>query len=164
MSLCFIVDGYNVIKRSLRFDDNDLRASRLKFLRFLETSRPHGSSRNSLTVVFDGSTEVVGFCEEWTFQVIFSLGESADDRIKKMVSSSSSPKNCVVVTDDRDLAIFARRCGAQVMDTPSFLKKGSAARPRLKGSSSSGADKAGLNIVEREKITNELGRLWLKKK
>lgn len=163
MSLCFIVDGYNVIKRSGRFDDDDLRASRLKFFSFLETCRPQGSVRNHLVIVFDGSSEVIGFREERPFEVIFTRGESADEKIKSMIQISKRPKDCVVVTDDRDLSIFARRCGAQIMGTLAFVAKGAPPRPRSKGLSAK-ADKADLNIVEREKITQEMGRLWLKKK
>jgi predicted RNA-binding protein with PIN domain len=163
MSLCYIVDGYNLIKRSGRFDDDDLRTSRQKFFAYLEACRPQGSLRNSLSIVFDGSADVVGFREDRSFEVIFTRGESADEKIKSMVQASGRPKDCIVVTDDRDLAIFVRRCGARVMGTLAFTEKGAPVRPRSKNASA-GADTSSLNIVEREKITREMERLWLKKK
>ena len=159
MSLVYIVDGYNVIKCSGRFGDKELRAGREAFFSFLENDRPHGSRANTLIVVFDGSQEVFGLRVEAPFEVIFTQGETADDMIKRMVSESGNPKSIVVVTDDRDLGRCVRASGAGLMSSGVFLAKGGRLRqPEARDAT------LGLNIVEREKITEELKRIWIKKR
>lgn len=168
MSLFFIVDGYNAINRSQRFSGLTLRQSRERFLSFLETRRPQGSVRNRLTVVFDGSLEVFGFRESRGFEIIFTKGISADDKIKELVEGMDRPESAVVVTDDRDLGHSVKQKGAFVMSTVEFLAKGvpSGKTPgdisgQKKERSESDA-KHSLNIVERERITEELRKIWLK--
>ena len=161
MSLLYIVDGYNVIK-SGPLGDLPLRQARERFFSFLETSRPHGSVRNRLIVVFDGSSEVFGFKDQTSFEVVFTSGESADEKIKSLVGDLPDTRSVIVVTDDRDLSYSVRRCGAQVMGTKDFLNK-----PRHKGQGRSrraaGEADAGntLNLVQRERITEEFRKLWL---
>ncbi|MFA5038711.1 MAG: NYN domain-containing protein [Candidatus Omnitrophota bacterium] len=162
MSLFYIVDGYNVIKRSDRFADLSLREARARFFVFLESRRPHGSLRNRLIVVFDGSPEVFGFREDTSFEVVFTSGESADDKIKSLVEGlSSDAKRAVVVTDDRDLARSVRLKGARIMSVGDFL--GKPQRKERARRSQSAAPDAGntLNVVERERITEEFRKLWL---
>jgi predicted RNA-binding protein with PIN domain len=155
MSLHYIVDGYNVLMRSGLFDRKRLQDARAAFVAYLEHHRPHGSCRNKLTIVFDGKAEVAGLAECAIMGVLFSAGESADEKIKEMVERSPRPKDIVVVTDDRELGFFVRRCGACLMGSRDFLGKTSV---KKKASPARGPD-----VVEREKITEELGRVWLRK-
>jgi len=166
MSLFYIVDGYNVIKRSTFFDKKTLRESRDSFFSFIESTRPQGSLKNRLVVVFDGSSEVFGFKEDHCFEVIFTRGQSADEMIKAMVSDSGHPKNIIVVTDDKELALSVRRQGAKIMSTTEFLKKKiqhslSLRTPACRKDADARFE---LNIVERERITEEVRRIWLAKK
>lgn len=163
MSLFYIVDGYNAIKRSAPFCELPLRQARERFLSFLENRRPHGSVRNRLAVVFDGSAQVFGFKENRTFEIIFASGESADEKIKEMVRTHKNPKNIVVVTDDRDLGYATRREGARIMSCAAFLKPSRAAREAGRAAAGELDAKNTLNIVQREKITQELKGLWLEK-
>lgn len=163
MSLLYIVDGYNAIKRSGSFDHKILKEARNRFLAWLEQERPHGSLRNRLIVVFDGSSEVFGLKEPTSFEVIFTAGESADDKIKKIVADCPGPKEIVVVTDDKDLAFSVRSNGARIMSTDEFLSKGAHAKKEILCPQNV-EPKVSLNIVEREKITEELKKIWLKKK
>lgn len=166
MSLFYIVDGYNLIKRAPLFRDKRLQEARMGFLSFLERYRPHGSIKNRLAVVFDGSAEVFGYRESYSFEVIFTKGQTADEKIREMVASFHRPKDVVVVTDDRELAFSVRSQQAKVMSTLLFLNKGKEEKGLL-GKASGGLDAEGkpeLNIVLREKITEELSRIWLKKK
>ncbi|MFB3919011.1 MAG: NYN domain-containing protein [Candidatus Velamenicoccus archaeovorus] len=162
MSLFYIVDGYNVIKRSGPFCDLPLRQARERFFMFLESSRPHGSVRNRLAVVFDGSAQVFGFKESRTFEIIFTTGESADEKIKEMVRADRDPRNIVVVTDDRELGYAVRCQGARVMVCADFLKSSGTAKRRGRSVAQEADLKNVLNIVQREKITQELKGLWLK--
>jgi predicted RNA-binding protein with PIN domain len=163
MSLLYIVDGYNAIKRSSTFDHKILKEARNRFLAWLEHERPHGSLRNRLIVVFDGSSEVFGLKEPTSFEVIFTAGESADDKIKKIVADCPDPKEIVVVTDDKDLAFSVRSNGAKIMSTDEFLSKGAHAKKVILRPQNV-EPKVSLNIVEREKITEELKKIWLNKK
>lgn len=165
MSLLYLVDGYNALKRSGLFQEKRLSEARSAFIAYLDRYRPHGSWRNRLIVVFDGVNDVFSPQESCSFEVIFTRGESADAKIKEMIAASRDLKNTVVVTDDKGIMLCVRPYGVKVMSTSDFLnkrKKGDAARGL--GAAPKSEFKTELNIVERESITNELERLWLKKK
>ncbi len=164
MSVHYIVDGYNAIRRLPAFDAAHLAESRQRLCAYLEGRRPHGSARNRVTVVFDGSARVgPAVRAPWPFDVLFSIGESADDVIRRLVREARQPKNCVVVTDDKGLASVVKESGAAVAPVSDFFK----ARPqgKVRGVRAREAlEETSLDIVAREKITQELCRLWLKKK
>ncbi len=164
MSLTFIVDGYNVINRSQHFRDKESREARAAFLAFLDSRRPHGSTRNRLIVVFDGSQEVVGFRYDCSFDVIFSKGGSADDKIIDLVNKSQSPKNIVVVTDDKGIISLVRPKGVKVMSVLEFLEVRKKTKAVSLEAEHRSEPKIDLNIVQREAITEELKNIWLKKK
>jgi predicted RNA-binding protein with PIN domain len=155
MSLHYMVDGYNVLMRSGLFDTKRLQDARSRLMAHLEHCRPHGSRRNKLTVVFDGKADGLGFEKQDSSGVVFTSGETADEKIKKMVERSPRPKDIVVVTDDKELGFFVRRCGARLMSVKDFLGKPVMAKHTL--------PQGGPSVVEREKITEELGRIWLKR-
>jgi predicted RNA-binding protein with PIN domain len=167
MSLHFFVDGYNAVRCLPAFDVEPLAESRRRLCAYLEGRRPHGSARNKVTVVFDGQAAVgTGGREPWSFEVLYSVGMTADDLIQKRVREAPQPKNCVVVTDDKGLAAVVKRSGASVRNVADFFKGArteKAQRFRL-AAAGSAADRASLDIVTREKITQEMGRVWLKKK
>lgn len=167
MSLLYIVDGYNVINRSSLFKNKSLKEARNNFFSYLEHDRPHGSFRNRLIIVFDGSPEVFGCRPNYDFEIQFTTGETADEKIKEIVSSSPHSKNIVVVTDDKDLGLSIRSYGAKNMSTEEFLNKKSRQKMDRKASLNKEqgcGDKAELNIVQKEKITQELSKIWLKKR
>lgn len=162
MSLIYLVDGYNVLKRSRRFERESLKSSRDAFLSYLDGQGIKGSFRNRLVVIFDGKPDVWGFCPQGNCEVIFTQGETADEKIKEM-TAGLDPKNTIVVTDDRDLGLSVRTLGAKVLGSAEFMNKAQdkkeARRPR-----NAEPLKTALNIVQREKITQELKTIWLKKK
>ncbi len=162
MSVHYIVDGYNAIGRIRTFEAKTLLESRRRLCACLEERRPHGSRRNKMTVVFDGSVSVAGSREPWSFEVLYSIGTSADDVIEEMVRQAAQPKNCVVVTDDKGLRSVVRRSGAAVRTVADFFKGASAAQGQR--SRYAACDTSALDIVAREKITQEMCRLWLKKR
>ena len=68
--------------------------------------RSAGSSRNAVTVVFDGRSDVWGGgAVPSPVQIIFSREESADEKIIRMVEEAAHKKSVVVVTDDRALRV-----------------------------------------------------------
>lgn len=161
MSLLYIVDGCNAAYRFSRDSKNDALDTRVTFLSHLHSCRPQGSFNNRLIVVFDGypfKGDMFG-CE-----VIFSQSRTADDKIKEMAAGLSRPKDAVVVTDDRELGFFVRSCGVRLMNVEEFMDKGKVKKSLSGRRRPDAADKSDLNIVQREKITEELRRLWLNKK
>lgn len=114
---------------------------------------------NQITVVFDGNPDFWGAAPEGEIKVIFSEGGSADDKIKKMVEEDADTKNCVVVTDDKDIFIYARSLGARVMRVEAFRSKSKTNnhRPVV-------VDSKKISLNSQEKINQELAKIWLKKK
>lgn len=111
-----------------------------------------------MTVVFDGHPDHFGGSSGQEIRVIFSDGCSADDTIKRMVEEDRDPKNCVVVTDDKDIFIYARSLGARIMSVAVFTeeRKTPPARPESGGKY--------ISLIRQEKINKELKDLWLKDK
>jgi hypothetical protein len=114
---------------------------------------------NQVTVVFDGHPDHYGAMpQEGDIRVIFSDGCSADDKIKRMVEEDKDRKNCVVVSDDKDIFLYARALGARVMSVPAFTTK----TPVIHGRQESGGKH--ISLSRQEKINKELSGIWLKKK
>jgi predicted RNA-binding protein with PIN domain len=163
MSLHYLLDGYNIVKQVPAFRDLPLEEGRRGLLRWIDISRPQGSVNNLVTVVFDGhpehslfpGTHTGGSQESQGIRVIFSDGCSADDTIKAMVEEDADRKNCVVVSDDKDVFLYARSLGARVMSVRSFTSK-----PReLHGRQDAGGKY--ISLSRQEKINKELFQKWL---
>jgi len=122
MSLSYLIDGYNVINHirlpGLRKDKKDPRHG---LLEFINTKRLCGSSKNKVTVVFDGFPKTnSGNNDRFGINVLFSQEESADALIKRMLDKAIGPRNIIVVSDDREIKFFARSAGAQVKGVEAF--------------------------------------------
>lgn len=165
MSLTFIVDGYNAMERSGIFKRKSFMDGRAAFVSYLDHHGLKGSERNRLVVVFDGKEDVFAPRMDCSFEVIFTKGESADDKIKEMVAHSSEPKNIVVVTDDKGIISVVRRYGVGIKSTTEFLNKKKGRRMLARNGAVSGSEhKIDLNIVQRDAITEELKGIWLREK
>jgi len=92
--------------------------------------------------------------------VVFSGDSSADEKIKSMLENLQDRKNTVVVSDDREIASFARHCGAKAMSVEEFigLPRRSAAQRQARENDT----KPVLNYSQTAKINEELKKLWLK--
>lgn len=158
MSLHYLLDGYNILKQIPAFRDLPLEDGRKGFLRWIDTARPQGSVNNHVTVVFDGHPDHFSSTPQEEIRVIFSDGCSADDQIKRMVDEDADPKNCVVVSDDKDIFLYARSLGAKVKSVAAFTSKskGLQARPDSGGKN--------ISLSHQEKINKELSGIWLKEK
>lgn len=161
MSLLYIVDGYNVINKSGLLRDKKLQDARSAFFSYICARRPQGSRRNKLIVIFDGSPDIFSYRYDLEFEVFFTQGQTADDEIKRRVEDSGNSKNIVVVTDDRDLAKAVRLGGARVMTVNDFLSKDNSGSGSIRKKNVQ-VEHSDLNIVEREKITQEMKKIWLK--
>jgi len=158
MSLHFLLDGYNILKQMPAFRDLPLEDGRNGLLRWISNSRPQGSLNNQVTVVFDGHPDYYGSSPQGEIRVIFSDGCSADDQIKIMVEDDADKKNCVVVSDDKDIFLYARSLGAKVMNVAEFTTKQQNIHGRLE------SDGKYISLSRQEKINKELFQRWLGEK
>lgn len=173
MSLHFVIDGYNLIKRTsisskyprIGNENRDsLEDLRVALIKYIKLYRPQGKVTNRVTIVFDAKdnkfyedkTSSDTYREDGEIGIIFS--KSADDKIKRLVKESRSPKNIVVVTDDKDIRFFVRQYSAQIKTVEEFLKK-----PNPLNIKANPDDKTPLSPQEAIKITEEMKELWLKK-
>jgi len=148
------------------FRDLPLKDARRGLLRWISDSRPQGSVNNQVTVVFDGaegSNRLVlkpdtHSSSQEEIRVIFSDGCSADDEIKRMVEEMPLKKNCVVVSDDKDIFLYARSLGAKVMSVAAFTSKPGGLHTRQ--------DPGGkyISLSRQEMINKELFQIWLGEK
>ncbi len=165
MSVCYILDGYNITAQIPSLSLKNLRGSREGLVRLVELYRPQGSERNEAVVVFDGKPGISGGEKHTGVKVLFSENESADDKIRKLIEGSRRKKEIIVVTDDRELALSVRLLDASAMSVKDFLSK--VKRP---GQDAGGAGTAGGKDENEKKIsktleceiTDEFEKIWLK--
>lgn len=123
MSLHYLIDGYNLVKSTEKFNALPLADGRDALLRWLLIARPQGSGNNEVTVVFDGKSDVFGGSyQNQGIRVIFTQDTSADDLIREMVEAHANPKSLVVVSDDKDIVIYSRALGAKVVGVKTFTQ------------------------------------------
>lgn len=158
MALHYIVDGYNVIKKTPFLNHKKLKDARDALLDFIYKNRPQGSQVNQITVVFDGRDDVFNFKQKHDLPVLFTRSESADDLIKSMIDKAVNTKNIVVVSEDKDIKLYCRSRGARIFSVDDFLNK---ARKNQNKSKVSDADSREISFLEKNKINEELIKLWL---
>jgi predicted RNA-binding protein with PIN domain len=165
MALHFILDGYNIIKSDAAgvLTQGSLEEQRKRLVTLLNTARPQGSSRNCLTVVFDGPFESPYFggsfprYQDGDVEIIFSEGDTADERIERLVAAHPRPADIVVVTDDKGLRRMLGGSGVKFMAVAELsrrLFKG--ARP------SAGGNDPAVDAQTVEDINRELEERWFK--
>jgi predicted RNA-binding protein with PIN domain len=152
--LTYIIDAFNLIYKVEKLADS--AAPHASLLQFLKSNRLTGSRNNKVVVVFDGhdNPDVSG---EREYEIIFSGPRSADDVIKERVTRSKNRSQIVVVSDDRDLTHFVSAEGAKVKSMAEFLRNsGHRVQP-------SADDEKAIGYEERQKIKEELEKVWVKK-
>ncbi len=128
--MLFVVDGYNVIKseHGRIFEGKTLEQQRNLLLELIARNRPHGSPNNKVTVVFDGTYEMAmqgGQAQPAAggVAVVYSGGETADEKIEEIVLGLANPAEVTVVTDDRGIRRRLGGSGARHMDVARFFSK-----------------------------------------
>src|SRR5215212_2074503 len=119
----YLVDGNNVMAQRVGWHRGKPKARRGLMDELAQFAR---ARRVSVSVVFDGAPEEF-FADGSSFKgvrVFYSeRGSDADERIKQMVEETRGRRTLVVVTSDRRLADYVRRCGAQVVRSGEFRKR-----------------------------------------
>ena len=162
MSIKYLLDGYNLLPRMPGSNLAKLEDQRWHLVRFIERCRPQGSLRNSVTIVFDGTLDAFGTMASSTAEIIFSQGESADDRIKKIVTQAKNRKNIVVVTDDRAVQYAIRALGAKACSVKDFLSQGENAGQKELTAGKTAQPEKYISKSDELKITSEMQKIWLK--
>ncbi|MDR1523477.1 MAG: NYN domain-containing protein [Endomicrobium sp.] len=158
----YIVDGYNVINSDDMFVSNTLENRRNILIKFIREFRPHGSLKNSISVIFDSKSK--NLCQTRGYskicmcdiEVIFSDGVlSADDIIVEIVDMSENPYNITVVTNDRGIIRRIGASGAKHESVEVFLSK------RAKHDNVQKVREFDIDV--KNDINKEFEKLWLKK-
>src|ERR1700733_667405 len=117
----YYIDGYNLLFHMLRADDN-LQEYRKEIIKDLHLKAK--LLQIPLTIVFDSASQA-GDWERSHYgdlEIYFtSQGQSADEFLLQLIKKSSSPENCVVITNDRELSLSIRRSGGKTESIGRFL-------------------------------------------
>lgn len=123
----YLVDGNNVMAQRVGWHRDKPKARRRLMDELARFSLAAGVR---VSVVFDGAPEQ-HFGDGASYQGVrvfyAERGSNADERIKQMVEHARERRTLIVVTSDRELAAYVRRCGAQVVRSGEFRKKMEAA-------------------------------------
>jgi predicted RNA-binding protein with PIN domain len=121
--MSYLVDGNNVMAQRVGWH-RDKQGARRTLMD--ELARFALERRVSVAVVFDGAPEK-HFADGARYRGIrlfySERGSNADERIKQLVEQSRERRTLIVITSDRALADYVRRCGAQVIRSGEFRKK-----------------------------------------
>jgi predicted RNA-binding protein with PIN domain len=116
----YLVDGNNVMAQRVGWHRNKPQARRNLMDELANFAQ---AKKTTLTVVFDGAPED-HFADGARYRGITVYyarpGADADSRIKEIVEKSRERHKLRVVTSDRALAGYVRRCGAQVIRSGEF--------------------------------------------
>lgn len=162
MSLHYILDAYNITHQMPKAEMSDAEGHRWALIHFVENRRPQGSSRNKVTIVFDGHKGLYDQISSNCAQILFSYDISADDLIKRIVSESDNRKQIIVVSNDRSVQYAVRALGAKVMKVEEFLVRPSATQSSKKKKMNEQPVKKFISQTTQSKINEELGAVWLK--
>ena len=123
MSLQYIVDAYNLINHPA-FKPVSKPALNIQhaLVDFIRLNRLTGSKNNGVVLVFDGyppRSEDIPCQNGWL--CMFSRTKEADELIKEIIQDSASPKNIVVVSDDKEVRLSSRFLQAQICKVEEFI-------------------------------------------
>lgn len=150
----FIIDGYNALFRIKPLLKKQYK-TREGFIRYIKISKPYGSIRNKVSLVFDGTTGVTFNPKIYLpFNVFFTKGENADDMIVEMVKMDKRPQDIIVVTDDRELQDRVKIYDSKAIGVLRFFKN------LKKDGKTTKEEKPDINSKEAKDITEEMKKIW----
>lgn len=121
--MSYLIDGNNVMGQRVGWHKDRQRARRELLA---ELARFASAKRVRVSVVFDGAPDE-HFAEGSSYKGVrvfyAARGSDADERIKALVESSRERRTLLVVTSDRALVEYVRRCGAQVIRAGEFRRR-----------------------------------------
>jgi predicted RNA-binding protein with PIN domain len=121
--MSYLVDGNNVMAQRVGWH-RDKPGARRRLLD--ELARFALVRKVTVEVVFDGAPEQ-HFADGAKYRGVrvfyAERGSNADERIKRLVEAARERRTLLVVTSDRQLADYVRRCGAQVIRSGDFRRR-----------------------------------------
>ena len=159
-SRTLILDGYNVIHAIPELErrlEVSLQASREALLRFCEAYRASRGDIRKIVIVFDGKSEYDGLPSGSRpgVEIIFTSGETADERILELIQDSKNTDSFIVVSNDNYVSNNSRAMRTSVVRVSEFRAAVSGTgKPRGAGP----GPKAGLPDHAARKITDEYRR------
>ncbi|MBN2831119.1 MAG: NYN domain-containing protein [Candidatus Omnitrophica bacterium] len=157
MSLQYIIDGCNVTHypgfiKNIPKKPVDSRVFLIELIRL----RNLCANKSLIWLVFDGYPDQgLENLEKGRLRIIFSRKQSADEKIKKILELTDNLKNTVVVSDDKEVASFAKIMRAKAVSVERFLGEN---RFKHKGFL---PEEPKVSYSSMQKINEELKRLWL---
>jgi predicted RNA-binding protein with PIN domain len=147
--MSYLVDGNNVMAQRVGWH-RDKAGARRRLM--TELSRFARGAGVTVEVVFDGAPE--DFFPDGSYfmgvRVFYAeRGSDADSRIKELVEASRERRTLKVITSDRALADYVRRCGVEVIRSGEFRKRLDAAEAE-RASAKDEAGRGGVNESEME--------------
>ncbi len=164
MSLHYIIDGYNLINHRNFNPPKKYTDVRFALINIIKKEQLCKSSKNSITLVFDGHgnfNSAIDIGANQGIDVIFSCDQKADDKIKSLVEHSKQPKNIVVVSDDREIVEFVSIHGAKVVDVATFFE---GYKNKFVSHKGKYFDASKINDAQMDMINDEFKKIWLKEK
>ena len=121
--MSYLIDGNNVMGQRVGWHRDKPRARR----ELLDEVADFAARRRvSVAVVFDGAPDE-HFPDGSTYRGVrlhyAARGSDADTRIKEIVEASRERRTLRVVTSDRALADYVRRCGVEVVRSGDFRRR-----------------------------------------
>ena len=125
-----ILDGYNVIHavpELARQMDRSLQSAREALVRFCQEARGRRGETGQFYVVFDGrDAHALGASEQRHGRVTVCFAqkpEEADARILRVIEALRGRGQCVVGSNDNEVANNARAFGARIISVQEFCTK-----------------------------------------
>src|SRR5438477_12597201 len=123
LTMSYLIDGNNVMAQRVGWHRDKAGARRSLLGELARFAREAGVT---VEAVFDGAPDE--FFPDGSYfmgvRVFYAeRGADADARIKQLVEGSRERRTLKVVTSDRALADYVRRCGAEVIRSGEFRKR-----------------------------------------
>lgn len=121
--MSYLIDGNNVMAQRVGWHRDKAGARRRLLTELARFARGAGVT---VEAVFDGAPDE--FFPDGSYfmgvRVFYAVrGSDADSRIKQLVEESRERRTLKVITSDRALADYVRRCGAQVVRAGEFRRR-----------------------------------------
>jgi predicted RNA-binding protein with PIN domain len=119
----YYIDGYNLLFRFYDVDTSDFQSRREELIDDLTENL---LSRNIQgTIVFDSMYKEGGSSRSHRgdIEIIYTaFGETADDKLTKILSETDVPRQTILITSDKLLAWRARRLGVRTESADQFMQ------------------------------------------
>jgi predicted RNA-binding protein with PIN domain len=120
--ISYIIDGNNLIGKIpelIKIQRKEKQTSREKLVLMMQ--RYFQDKKAIVSLHLDGYPgEKINAGK---IKIIYSENITADEKIKKQIEKSKSPKTTTVITSDSNLSQFARVCSCKVISSEDFAKQ-----------------------------------------